>query len=196
MDAWDFQALTDFGVWYHTSTHFADQRFDILGLSLANSNSAGIPLRRRRPRSSGFIRAGSASNDLNLVNFYGDAGLVYKGLLPGRSEDKIGIAVAHANIGKSARQLDADTALYEHFYYPIRSGEMMIEPCIRHSSRLVDAPTRFAIHHSAGRWGPQSGWQSQTKCVGGWPSLVTEFFSMSVPKTICECDDAIPTRSG
>jgi hypothetical protein len=31
------------GAWYHTSSHFADQRYDNTGLSLANPLSTGIP---------------------------------------------------------------------------------------------------------------------------------------------------------
>ena len=147
INAWGLPGAYKFGIWYHTSTHFADQRFDSIGLSLANPNSTGIPLDHAGDRGiygvidqmiyrepggddqglSGFVRAGGAPNDRNLVSFYGDAGLVYKGLLPGRSEDKIGIAVAYARIGGNAQQLDADTALYGNFYYPIRDGETMIE---------------------------------------------------------------------
>jgi len=32
------------GAWYHTSSRFADQRFDNTGLSLANPLSTGVPL--------------------------------------------------------------------------------------------------------------------------------------------------------
>jgi porin len=32
------------GAWYHTSSHFADQRFDNTGISLASPQSTGIPL--------------------------------------------------------------------------------------------------------------------------------------------------------
>jgi porin len=76
---------------------------------------------------SAFVRAGSAPNDRNLINFYGDAGLVYRGLLPGRPDDTIGIATAYARLGENARELDADTATYTNALYPIRGGETMIE---------------------------------------------------------------------
>jgi len=135
------------GAWYHTSSHFADQRFDNAGLSLASPQSTGIPLEHagdygiygvvdqtlyRVPGTndqglSGFVRAGSVPNDRNLINFYADGGLLYKGLVPGRPDDKIGVAAAYARVGDNARGLDADIGLFGRFFYPVRSGETMIE---------------------------------------------------------------------
>jgi porin len=135
------------GAWYHTSSHFADQGFDNNGLSLASPQSTGIPLEHtgdygfygmidqvlyRVPGTddqglSGFLRAGGAPNDRNLINFYADGGLLYKGLVPGRPDDKVGIAFAYARIGDNARGLDAATAQFGNFFYPVRSSETMIE---------------------------------------------------------------------
>jgi porin len=135
------------GAWYDTSSHFADQRFDNTGLSLASPQSTGIPLQHagdsgvygvidqmlyRVPGTadqglSGFVRAGGAPNDRNLINFYADGGLLYKGLAPGRPNDKVGIAAAYARIGNNARGLDADIGLFGNFFNPVRSDETMIE---------------------------------------------------------------------
>jgi porin len=135
------------GAWYHTSSHFADQRFDITGLSLASPQSTGIPLEHtgdygvygvidqtlyRVPGTddqglSAFLRAGGVPNDRNLINFYADGGLLYKGPMSGRPDDKVGIAFAYAHIGDNARGLDADTALFGNFFFPVRSSETMIE---------------------------------------------------------------------
>lgn len=135
------------GAWYHTSPRFADQRFDNIGLSLADPQSTGIPLNHtgdtgfygvidqmfyRVPGTedqglSGFIRAGGVPNDRNLISFYADGGMLYKGLLPRRPDDKIGIAAAYARVGGNARSLDADVGLFGNFIYPIRTGETMIE---------------------------------------------------------------------
>jgi porin len=143
---WELPGAYRIGAWYHTSSAFADQRYDTIGLSLANPASTGIPLNHtadsgfygvidqmlyRVPGTedhgvSAFVRAGGAPNDRNLINFYGDAGIVYKGL-PGRPDDKIGIATAYARLGENARELDADTATYTNSLYPIRGGETMIE---------------------------------------------------------------------
>jgi len=52
---------------------------------------------------SGFVRAGGVPQDRNLINFYADGGLLYKGLVPHRPDDKIGIATVVARVGDNAR---------------------------------------------------------------------------------------------
>ena len=37
-----------------------------------------------------LFSAGGVPNDRNLINFYSDGGLLYKGLIPRRPDDKIG----------------------------------------------------------------------------------------------------------
>ena len=135
------------GAWYHTSSRFGDQRFDNTGRSLADPLSTGIPLNHsgdvgiygvvdqmlyRVPGSadqglSGFLRIGGVPNDRNLISFYADGGLLYKGLVSRRPDDKIGIAAGYARVGDNARGLDADTGLFGNVFYPVRSGEVMIE---------------------------------------------------------------------
>jgi porin len=135
------------GAWFHTSTRFNDQRYDNNGVSLANPMSTGIPLEHngdsgvygvidqmlyRVPGTedqglSGFIRAGGVPNDRNLINFYSDGGLLYKGAIPRRPDDKIGVAFAYARVGTNARGLDADTGLFGGFYFPVRKSETAIE---------------------------------------------------------------------
>ena len=135
------------GAWYHTSARFADQRFDENGLSLASPQSTGIPLEHagdggvygvidqmlyRVPGTddqglSGFFRAGGVPQDRNLINFYADGGLLYKGL-PRRPDDKIGIAAAVARVGDNARGLDADIGFFSgNPFYPVRSSEAVME---------------------------------------------------------------------
>ena len=136
-----------FGAWYHTSSRFGDQRFDNTGLSLADPMSAGIPrdhsgnwgiygvvdqMLYRVPGTddqglSAFARVGGSPDDRNLISLYADGGLVYKGPIPGRPDDKIGIAAAYARIGDNARGLDRDTSFFGGFFYPVRSSEAMIE---------------------------------------------------------------------
>jgi porin len=135
------------GAWYHTSQRFGDQRFDNTGRSLADPQSTGIPFNHtgdsgiygvvdqmlyRVPGTddqglSAFVRAGGAPNDRNLINFYADGGVIYKGLIPRRPDDKIGIAAAYARIGDNARALDSDIGSFGNFSYPVRSGETMVE---------------------------------------------------------------------
>lgn len=135
------------GAWYHTSPRFGDQRFDNTGRSLADPLSTGVPLDHtgdhgiygvidqmlyRVPGTddqglSGFVRMGGVPNDRNLISFYADGGLLYKGLAPRRPDDKVGIATAYARVGNNARGLDADTGFFGNFPYPVRSGETMVE---------------------------------------------------------------------
>jgi porin len=135
------------GGWWHTSPRFGDQRFDNTGQSLASPTSTGIPLNHtgdqgfygvidqmlyRVPGTedqglSAFLRAGGVPNDRNLISFYADGGLLYKGLVPRRPDDKIGIAAAYARVGNNARGLDQDIGFFGNFLYPVRSGETAIE---------------------------------------------------------------------
>jgi porin len=135
------------GGWWHTSPRFGDQRYDTNGISLASPMSTGIPLQHtgdqgfygvidqmlyRVPGTddqglSGFVRAGGVPNDRNLISFYADGGLVYKGLVPRRPDDKVGIAAAYARVSNNARGLDMDVGFFGNFLYPVRSGETMIE---------------------------------------------------------------------
>jgi porin len=135
------------GAWHHTSPRFGDQRFDNTGRSLADPTSTGIPLEHtgdsgiyavvdqmlyRAPGSddrglSGFVRAGGVPSDRNLINFYADAGLLYKGLIAGRPDDKVGVATGYARVGDNARGLDSDIGFFGNFFYPVRSGEVMVE---------------------------------------------------------------------
>ena len=135
------------GGWWHTSPRFGDQRFDNTGQSLASPTSTGIPLNHtgdqgfygvidqmlyRVPGTedqglSAFLRAGGVPNDRNLISFYADGGLLYKGLVPRRPDDKVGIAAAYARVGNNARGLDQDIGFFGNFLYPVRSGETAIE---------------------------------------------------------------------
>src|SRR5438128_7949009 len=76
---------------------------------------------------SAFVRAGGVPQDRNLINFYADGGLVYKALIPLRPTDKVGVAAAYARVGANARGRGADTGFFGNFFFPVRSGEPMIE---------------------------------------------------------------------
>ena len=136
-----------FGGWYHSSQRFGDQRFDNMGLSLADPSSDAVPFNHHGdwglyaimdamvyqvPGGSGaglsaFARVASAPGDQNLISFYADAGLTYKGLLPTRGSDLIGIAAAYARIGNRARALDLDFQSFGLVFTPVRSEEVILE---------------------------------------------------------------------
>ncbi len=50
-----------------------------------------------------FGRIAFTKEDRNFLNFYFDTGLNYKGLIPGRDDDTIGLAFAYAQLGRASR---------------------------------------------------------------------------------------------
>lgn len=135
-----------FGGWHHFE-RFDDQRLDRFGLSLADQASSGIAQRLRGndglyaivdqmlyrvPGTTdqgvgAFVRVSGSPGDRNPINFYADAGLTYKGLLPGRPNDTFGVGVGYAQISGRARALDLDTIAFTGAPQPIRLSETLIE---------------------------------------------------------------------
>ena len=133
------------GVWYNTQA-FADQRVTATGLSLANP-LATTPRNRRGNYSlyavadqlvwratdqkdggiGVFARIMGATGDRNLVNLYVDAGVTWKGAIPGRDADTIGLGLAIARISDTTSQLDSDVARSTATAYPIRRHETVLE---------------------------------------------------------------------
>ncbi|WP_407526427.1 carbohydrate porin [Methylobacterium oryzisoli] len=134
------------GGWYHFG------RFDALarnaeGRSLADPASTGIGRRLRGDNgiyglidqtvyrepddpndgASIFVRASGSPGDRNLIDLYVDAGIAYRGLFPGRSDDTVGVAVGVAQVSRAARRLDAEAAALGDLPRPRRSVEAVIE---------------------------------------------------------------------
>jgi porin len=134
------------GAWYHTG-HFADQRFDGIGLSLANPASSGIPASLRgdwgpyavidqmlmrlpgpgERNIGGFARVSVSPDDQNLVDFYFDTGINVKGLFASRPEDRFGIGFGYARISNRVRGFDGDIRFFTTPGYPIRDYEAVLE---------------------------------------------------------------------
>ena len=74
-----------------------------------------------------FARVAGSPAAQNLVSFYADGGVAYKGLLPGRDNDTAGLAVAYAPISDRARDLDRDYRSFGEPSYPVRSQELVVE---------------------------------------------------------------------
>ncbi|GJD93614.1 carbohydrate porin [Methylobacterium iners] len=74
-----------------------------------------------------FLRLSGSPTDRNLLDFYLDAGIAYKGLLPGRSDDTVGIAYALSRISRAARGFDTDSIFLTGVAGPRRSSEAVIE---------------------------------------------------------------------
>jgi porin len=134
------------GGWYHSGS-FDDLRRDALGLSLADPASSGVPARHRGNhgiygvadqavyREEGseekglnlFMRIGGAPSDRNPVDFYIDGGAAYKGLIPGRDADTIGIAAGYAHVSDDLQDLDADRNAFTGGNGPIEDAETVLE---------------------------------------------------------------------
>ena len=136
------------GGWYN-SANFLDQRRNGSGLSLADPTGLTPQTGRRRSgdwsiyavadqllwREKGsqdqgigmFARVMGAPGDRNLVNLYADAGVTWKGLVPGRDSDTAGLAFGIARISDTAAKLDSDIAQFTGQPYPIRRAESVLE---------------------------------------------------------------------
>ncbi|MCP4253946.1 MAG: carbohydrate porin [Candidatus Scalindua sp.] len=102
------------GWWYH-SDEFDDVRAtDADGNAIVHDGNYGIYFIADQMLLPGegdtglgaFLQIGGVPDDRNLVDFYVGGGIHYKGVIPSRDNDILGLAVAHAQI--SGDQRDAD----------------------------------------------------------------------------------------
>ncbi|NEU14132.1 carbohydrate porin [Methylobacterium sp. BTF04] len=134
------------GGWYHFG-RFDSLRVDGSGIALADPASSGIARRFRgqgglygiidqtiyrepddpNDGASVFLRVSGSPADRSLIDLYLDAGIAYKGLLPGRSDDTVGIAFALSRLSGAARGFDTDTILATGSPGPRRSSEAVLE---------------------------------------------------------------------
>jgi porin len=53
--------------------------------------------------------------------------VTWKGAIPGRKDDTVGIGLTYAKIAPRAQELDRDTAFFTGTAYPIRTAETVLE---------------------------------------------------------------------
>jgi porin len=135
------------GAWSHLG-QFADQHYDVNGISLANPLSSGMPALHRgdygvygiidqqlyRPKGgaansgiSVYTRASLSPSDRNLVDTYVDGGIVFNGLVPNRPNDMFGAAFIYAQFSNSVRALDFDQIALGTLATPPRDYEANFE---------------------------------------------------------------------
>lgn len=135
------------GAWQHLG-RFESPRLDSVGgRLLADPEASGIARRfrgnqglyaildqtlYREPGSedqgaSAFLRFSAVPDDRNLIDLYVDGGIAYKGLLPGRPNDTLGLGVIHSRISAAARAFDRDAIRLGSGTGPVRSSETLIE---------------------------------------------------------------------
>jgi len=141
------------GGWYHFG-QFDDQRFTAQGVSIADLNGTGLPAKLNgdfglfatveqtlyRPPSvtekgvsnslpgvTVFGRIAYSPPDRNLIDLYLDGGIGIVGLVPGRPNDRTGVAMAYMRISGADQNLDRDTQFFTGVASPVRSSERVLE---------------------------------------------------------------------
>ena len=165
-----------FGAWYESQGTFS-QRFDNAGRSLADPQSDGQPRRLSGDYSvylmadqlvyrehgtvdqgaAAFFRIMGAPEDRNLVSFFVDAGITYKGLVPGRNSDTVALGVSATRISPVAGHLDADRRFFQGAYVPIRSSEEILELTYEYQAApwwLVQPDLQYVFNPAGGVLNP------------------------------------------
>jgi porin len=134
------------GGWQHFG-RFDSLRTDITGLPLADPNALGVGRQLRGNagiyavydqtlyREEGkddeglgfFVRAAYSPTPSSLITAYLDTGFAYKGLIPGRDDDTLGVSLAYARLGDEARRADNDMIRITGQGMPRRRAESIIE---------------------------------------------------------------------
>ena len=148
------------GAWYD-SERFADQRYDVNGVSLASPLSNGLPRQHRGDVSiyavadqmvwrrgdnpnesvSVFGRAmGTPQADRNLADFSLNAGVVYHNPVANRPDDTVAIGMGYAHVSSAVSNLDRDGASY------IVANEMPTYNGIRSSETYVESSYTYQVH--------------------------------------------------
>ncbi|APA87283.1 carbohydrate porin [Paraburkholderia sprentiae WSM5005] len=161
------------GVWYNTNA-FADQRYDNMGLSLANPGSTGIAANHRGnysfyavadqmvwrhepdgPRSLGvFARVMGAPGDRNLVSVAANLGVVLKAPFKGRDNDSAGLALTYIKIGSHVNGLDQDFLAFNGSPYGVRTSETALEATYQYQVNpwwQVQADAQYTFNAGAGQ---------------------------------------------
>ncbi|MBS0531009.1 MAG: carbohydrate porin, partial [Proteobacteria bacterium] len=156
---------------------FADERFDMAGLSLANPASTGAPamlagdygvyavfeqklLRVGKDDDRGigvFVRTSYSPPDRNPIDVYADAGVEWVGLVDRRSRDKFGIAAAYAHVSPRAQALDRDFQSIYGPAWPARSSETMVTAVYQYEVQAgltLQPNVQYIRHPGGGATGP------------------------------------------
>ncbi len=161
------------GAWHHTD-RFDDLRRDAAARSLADPLSTGVARRLRgqsgiylmadqllwqtgtlRAEALGaFARVIVGQGDRSTVDLQLNGGITWKGLVPGRPDDSLGLGVSWARIGGGASGLDRDLRSFG-----------MLQP-VRSSETVMEATYQIAL---AGWWQVQPSVQHVNRPGGGTP---------------------------
>ena len=160
------------GGWGHVGRfndqHFADDGSAIVnpagsGRALQHQGNAGIygiidqqvfrPLGGEADSGiSVFSRISASPSDRNLISFYVDGGIVFAGLVPGRPDDKFGLAAIYAEYSDQVRASDRNARALSASDHPVRDYEANLE--FTYSAQIVPGwtiqPVVTRIWHPSG----------------------------------------------
>ena len=123
------------GWWYH-SDEFDDVRdTDENGEAIEHDGNYGVYFIADQMLFPGegstglgaFIQIGGVPDDRNLVDFYVGGGIHYKGIIPSREYDILGLAVAHAQISEDQRDAEDVAEADGSTFHSMDSHETVIE---------------------------------------------------------------------
>jgi porin len=121
-------------------------------------------------------------NDRNLINFYAGRRPAVQRPHHSSPDDKIGVAAGYARVGDNARGLDADIGSFGNFFYPVRSGEVMVE--MIYQAQIAPwwmLQPEGPIYLSSGRRRPEQRRKLPTECVGDRAPFRAQLLSRSAP---------------
>jgi porin len=100
---------------------------------------------------SGWLRYGRAAGSVQQVDGYWGGGLTGKGLIPGRKDDRLGLAFARASIGTLARRVSglpaAETSFEASYQYKL-STMLALQPdaqVLHHPAAVAHAPDALVM---------------------------------------------------
>ena len=123
------------GWWYH-SDEFDDVRdTDADGNAIVHDGNYGVYFIADQMLLPGegdtglgaFFQIGGVPDDRNLVDFYVGGGIHYKGIIPNRDNDILGLAVAHAQISEDQRDAEDVAEADGSTFHSMDSHETVIE---------------------------------------------------------------------
>jgi porin len=135
------------GAWYDSEA-FADERFDVTGLSLADPSSRGVPRQHRGNYAfyavadqmvwrsaadpnrsiSVFARVmGTPLADRNLIDFSLNAGVTMKDPFTYRTDDTFGLGMGYTHVSSRVSAYDRDVAVLTGTFNPARGSEAFVE---------------------------------------------------------------------
>lgn len=135
------------GAWRHLG-EFADRRYANDGTLLADPAGSGVPAQHRgdygfygvidqqiyRPRGGAadsgvslFALASMSPSDRNLIDLQLNGGIVFAGLIPGRTDDRFGASLVYSRFSSSVSGFDRDTIAFSGVPGTVRDYEANLE---------------------------------------------------------------------